>query len=88
MSQTNPSLPESALPDAAPVSVLNRVGARVRAPLETAAFWAAVVLPVVYLPLLATGLEGQTMVAFVGLLALNALSLVLGHSHRRDDDSH
>jgi hypothetical protein len=49
-------------------------------PLHRLAFWAAVVLPFLYLPLLATGLETETQtVAFVVLLACNVVVLVVGH---------
>jgi len=49
-------------------------------PLYRFAFWAAVVLPFLYLPLLATGLETETQtVAFVVLLACNVVALVVGH---------
>jgi len=53
-------------------------------PVTAAAFWLAVVLPFLHLPLLATGLESTQMVtAFVGLLGLNAVALVVGHHHNR-----
>lgn len=50
---------------------------------RVAAFWTAVVLPFVYLPLLADGLEGDATL-FGGLLALNAVALLLGHEYRRE----
>jgi hypothetical protein len=51
-------------------------------PVTTAAFWMAVVLPFVHLPLLVTGLETtQTQTAFAALLALNVLAAVVGHHH-------
>ena len=57
-------------------------GARlVAAPLRFVAFWAAVALPFLYLPLLYGGLSGEETLVFGFLLALNALALVLGHSH-------
>jgi hypothetical protein len=59
-------------------------GARlVAAPLRFVAFWAAVALPFLYLPLLVRGLDGQETLVFGLLLALNALALVAGHGHRR-----
>lgn len=51
-------------------------------PVRAAAFWAAVVLPAVYLSLLAVGPDvagGRT--AFFGLLGLHALSVVAGHGY-------
>ncbi len=46
-------------------------------------FWTAVVLPFVYLPLLVGGLQGDATL-FGGLLALNAVALLLGHDYRRE----
>lgn len=57
-------------------------GARlVAAPFRFVAFWAAVALPFLYLPLLYGGLSGQETLVFGFLLALNALTLIVGHSH-------
>lgn len=54
-------------------------------PLTGFAFWAAIALPFLHLPLLVTGLETTRMTAaFIVLLALNVVALVVGHSHRRD----
>jgi len=51
-------------------------------PVTTAAFWLAVVLPFLHVPLLATGLESaDAATAFGALLGLNALALVVGHPH-------
>jgi len=56
------------------------------APITGIAFWAAVALPFLHLPLLlATGLSSEPYTnAFVALLVLNVLSLLVGHSHYRD----
>lgn len=52
--------------------------------LQTVSFWTAVVTPLVYLPLLLTGLQTDVeLLAFVALLALNVAGLVVGHSHKR-----
>jgi hypothetical protein len=54
-------------------------------PIARLSFWAAIALPFLHLPLLATGLEGETTtVAFVVLLALNVVTLVIGHYHGAD----
>ncbi len=47
------------------------------------AFWGAVVLPFLYVPLLISGLDtlGQLQ-TFVLLMALNAVALVFGHRYR------
>ena len=53
--------------------------------LKGAAFWAAIALPFLHLPLLVTGLDSRTTLgAFVALLALNVLALVLGHPYGAD----
>ena len=44
-------------------------------------FWAAILLPLVYLPLLSGGLGPQTGQLVIGLLALNLIALFVGHSH-------
>lgn len=51
-------------------------------PLRIVAFWGAIMLPFLYVPLLATGLDtvAQTVV-FLALLVLNLITLVIGHSH-------
>jgi hypothetical protein len=45
------------------------------------AFWLAALLPFAYLPLLATGAVGVDPTGFAGLLGLNAVAFVVGHSH-------
>ena len=50
--------------------------------IRATAFWVAVVLPFLYLPLLLTGLDGgATTTAFVALLLANVFALLVGHSH-------
>ncbi|MUV59101.1 hypothetical protein SAMN04487947_3739 [Halogeometricum rufum] len=51
---------------------------------ETVTFWAAILLPLTYLPLLAGGLEQAEMLRFAGLLACNLFALVAGHGYGRD----
>ena len=50
---------------------------------QVVAFWAAILLPFIYLPLLYGGLDGELW-TFVGLLMLNVVTLVLGHDYRSD----
>lgn len=70
-----PSLPRRGLE--APRTLVSSVRAT--------AFWIAVVLPFLYLPLLVTGLEsGATTTAFVVLLVANVFALLVGHSHLED----
>jgi len=55
------------------------------ASLQALAFWSAVVLPFLHVPLLTTGLTtpGERH-AFLALLALNVVALYLGHPHGRE----
>lgn len=78
MSTTTPSLPDAATP------ALGELGRYVRRPLEAVGFWTAVVLPFLYLPLLADGFTGNDPLAFAGLLALNVVALIAGHGYRRN----
>lgn len=54
------------------------------APLKAAGFWSAVVLPFLYTPLLFDGFQGEEATVFVWLLVLNLVSLIVGHSYKRD----
>ena len=55
-------------------------------PLKGAAFWTAVALPFLHVPLLVTGLDSSTTLgAFVALLVLNVVALLVGHPHASDD---
>ena len=52
-------------------------------PVRGIAFWTAIALPFLYLPLLVSGLgTPPTRTAFVALVACNAVALLVGHSHR------
>ena len=52
--------------------------------IEMVAFWAAVALPFLYVPLLVTGLgTAPRRIAFAGLLALNVTALIVGHRYKR-----
>jgi hypothetical protein len=86
MSNSSPTAPTDRLPrlnELVDAASLRRSLAVVAAPLRFIAFWAAVALPFLYVPLLAGGLEGQQALVFVGLLAANAAALVLGHDYGR-----
>lgn len=54
--------------------------------LRAAAFWLAIALPFLYLPLVLNGFTGQEAVAFLALLVLNGGALVVGHDYHRDED--
>jgi len=77
----------SSSPITDPETLLGRVGAAslplllVR-PVRLVAFWAAVILPFLHLPLLATGLESQSRtLAFIVLVAMNVCALVVGQGY-------
>jgi hypothetical protein len=55
-------------------------------PLEAIAFWSAIALPFLYIPLLLVeGLgSGSHTNAFITLLALHVVAVVVGHRHRSD----
>lgn len=66
------------------VSPLQRLRAFLRSPLQVAAFWAAVWLPLTY-PLLMYGGLGSAELPLLGALVVcNACALVLGRGHRRE----
>lgn len=53
---------------------------------ETLSFWGAIALPVIYLPLLAVGIDGPSgFLTFLGLFGLHVITLIVGRSHRADD---
>ena len=54
-------------------------------PVRFVAFWVAVALPFLSLPLLVGGLEGSEPVVLGALLAVNVVALVVGHGYRADD---
>lgn len=45
------------------------------------AFWLAAFLPLTYLPLFAVDLVGEYAVAFAALLALHAVTILVGHGY-------
>ena len=63
----------------------SRAARLLRRPVEAFAFWTAILLPFVYLPMLFGGFETTTSVLlFAGLLAANGVALLVGHGHKRD----
>ena len=78
------TLSPSTRPDAGTV---RRAVESIRAPAETLAFWAAVLLPFCYIPLLYSGFGGTDgLVAFAGLLVANVVALLIGHDHNREGE--
>lgn len=54
-------------------------------PISALAFWSAIALPALYLPLLLTGLATATdLVLFLSLFGLHLVALVGGRSYRSD----
>jgi hypothetical protein len=78
------STPADYLPslDAPVGSVRSTALKAVAAPARFVAFWAAVALPFLYVPLLFGGLGGNEFAVFFGLLGLHLVALVVGHNHR------
>lgn len=51
-------------------------------PVRVIAFWTAIALPFLHIPLLLRGLEATPeLYAFFGLITLNFVALVIGHGH-------
>ena len=78
---TEPST--SSLSEVVRFESVRKLSTLVAQPLRFVAFWAAVGLPFLYLPLLHGGLSGDRLVVFVGLIVANVAALLLGHDHRR-----
>jgi hypothetical protein len=57
------------------------VASSVVAGVRAVAFWLATLLPLSYLPLLATGVTAEHPMGFAALLCSNAVAFVLGHTH-------
>lgn len=67
-----------------PPETLPQPVAYLAVPVRFVAFWIAIALPFLYLPLLVGGLEGTEPAVFVVLLTVNLVALVAGHGHRAD----
>jgi hypothetical protein len=51
-------------------------------PLSAVAFWSAIALPLLYVPLLAAGLGSiQDLLLFLGLFAIHLVALFAGRTH-------
>jgi hypothetical protein len=62
------------------VDAVRRSTLALGASIQQASFWTAILLPLVYLPLLG-GLGTQAGHLAIGLLGLNLVALFVGHSH-------
>ncbi|WP_226003925.1 hypothetical protein [Natrinema salinisoli] len=87
-----PSLPDQRSADSSPSSdrpddehgVLERTAPGLATPIRAAGFWTAIALPILYPPLLATGLSSSLEAsAFVVLIVGHLLALYVGHGHRQ-----
>ena len=56
--------------------------------IQAVAFWVAALLPLTYLPLLATGVAAEHPLGFVALLGANGVAFVIGHAHNRGEHAH
>jgi hypothetical protein len=65
-------------------TVLRRAASLAGRAVRFVAFWLAALLPFGYLPLLATELAATHQFAFAGLVGLNAVAFVIGHSHNTE----
>lgn len=64
---------------------LTRYGTGLKTGVTSLAFYTAIILPFLHVPLLVTGLESTSAaLAFVVLLALNVVAVIAGQPHRRD----
>ncbi|WIV65746.1 hypothetical protein [Natrialbaceae archaeon AArc-T1-2] len=76
--------PSGADADSEPSHLYSRFVDSIRGPIRFLAFWTAIALPFVYVPLLVRGLENPTVtVAFLTLLVVNSLALYVGHDYNR-----
>ncbi|ELY44013.1 hypothetical protein C494_18018 [Natronorubrum bangense JCM 10635] len=63
---------------------LEKIVPSLAGPIRTTGFWGAIVLPILYLPVLITGLSTSFEASlFLGLIILHLLALYVGHAHRR-----
>lgn len=54
-------------------------------PFQMIAFWTAIALPFLHVPLLVKGLSNPSeTITFLTLLGLNLVMLLVGHSHKRE----
>lgn len=61
------------------------VATRLRYGMGAAAFWSGIALPLVYLPLLAQGIETVSGLGLVlGLIELHLAALIIGRNHGRE----
>lgn len=69
--------------DSVPTSSIN-LRSLVARPVQFLGFWTGVLAPLAYLPLLMSGLDGQTVLLLVAVFFVNVLGLVFGRDYRAD----
>lgn len=83
--------------EASPLAGLNRMRpsrptlemlrTAVLSPVRAFAFWTAIALPLLYVPMLFTGVVWDHPFALLSLFLLNGVALLLGHDHKQPDDA-
>lgn len=59
----------------------------IRTPMIALSFWSAITLPLLYLPLFASGIETTTgLMIFLALFGMHLLALVGGHGHHHPSE--
>lgn len=82
---STPSLSPDPLSDGRSSDAVGSVRERLIESLRRLSFWSAIVLPVLYLPVLVTGLgTPDRLIVFFVLLTFNVLALLFGHSYDPD----
>lgn len=54
-------------------------------PVRALAFWTAIALPLLYVPVLTTDVVWEHPLALLALFLLNGAALLVGHEHRQPD---
>lgn len=62
-------------------TLVRAVGKTLHRQFQFAGFWSAILLPVIYVPMLVSGAVAARPSAFVTLLAVHAAALVAGHDY-------
>ncbi|WP_227133876.1 hypothetical protein [Halorubellus salinus] len=83
MSTTTPSTPDPSATDPSATDLRSRLGLEtILKPVRATSFYAALALPLAYVPLLVSGLETVSQTTtFALLLGLHVLALAAGHGH-------
>ncbi|MFB6107746.1 MAG: hypothetical protein ABEJ82_02750 [Haloplanus sp.] len=82
---TSESLPTDDVARIAPEASIQTLAALAALPVRFVAFWVATLLPFTYLPLLMTGAVTDHPTGFAGMVAVNAVAFVVGHSYNRPE---